>query len=72
MNLLEVTGGAEAKLKYDVSDYRIIKHGDFVRCAVTGRAIALEDLKYWNPERQEAYVDADASLKAEQKAGTLK
>ena len=72
MNILDAGNGTEAKLQYDVSDYSIVKHGDFVRCAVTGQAIALEDLKYWNPIRQEAYIDADSSLKAEQMAGNLK
>ena len=37
--------------------------GDFVRCAVTGRNIALDDLRYWSVELQEAYVDAASSLK---------
>jgi hypothetical protein len=35
-------------------------------CAVTGARIALSDLRYWSVERQEAYVDAAASLKAQQ------
>ncbi len=30
-------------------------------CAVTGRRIPLEDLKYWSAERQEAYADAHAT-----------
>jgi hypothetical protein len=33
--------------------------------------IPLHDLKYWSVERQEPYLDAEASLKAEQRAGTL-
>ena len=34
-----------------------------MRCAVTGDAIPLDDLRYWSVELQEAYVDAAASLK---------
>ena len=34
-----------------------------MRCAVTGVEIPLDELKYWSVARQEAYVDAAASLK---------
>jgi hypothetical protein len=37
--------------------------GEFVRCAVTGRTIPLDELRYWSVELQEAYADAAASLK---------
>jgi hypothetical protein len=37
--------------------------GDFVRCAVTGKSIPLDELRYWSVELQEPYVDAAASLK---------
>ena len=40
-----------------------------MRCAITGEAIPLDLLKYWSVERQEAYVDAAASLEAELRAG---
>jgi hypothetical protein len=33
-----------------------------VRCAVTGEAIAIDDVKYWNVERQEAYATAEIAL----------
>lgn len=45
----------EAQLEYGGSDYRVLKTGGFVRCAVTGKPIPLDDLKYWSAERQEAY-----------------
>jgi hypothetical protein len=32
---------------------------------VTGAKIPLHELKYWSVERQEPYVDAEASLRAE-------
>jgi hypothetical protein len=38
---------------------------------VTGAQIRLEDLRYWSVERQEAYVDAAASLSRHQQAGDL-
>jgi hypothetical protein len=57
--------GGEARLKYLDSDYQMVVPGSFVVCAVTGRRIPLSELRYWNVDRQEAYVDAEASLKRE-------
>jgi hypothetical protein len=53
----------EAKLKYLDGEVQVITPGDFVRCAVTGRNIPLDDLRYWSVELQEAYIDAASSLK---------
>ena len=53
----------EAKLRYLDGEVQVLTPGDFVRCAVTGRAIPIEDLRYWSVELQEPYVDAAASLK---------
>ena len=52
----------EARLRYGDADYKILAPGDFVRCAVTGRPIELAELRYWSVARQEAYMDARASL----------
>ncbi len=54
--------GQEARLEYFSGDYRIIQRGDFVRCAVTGVAIPLEDLRYWSFETQEAFATPQAML----------
>lgn len=61
-------GGREARIHYLAGTFRILATGDHVRCAVTGTAIAVEDLLYWSVERQEPYVDAAASLVAEERA----
>jgi hypothetical protein len=53
----------EAKLKYLDGEVQVLSPGDFVRCAVTGRTIPLDELRYWNVELQEAYADAASSLK---------
>ncbi len=53
----------EARVRYLDGDYQVEAPGTFVRCAVTGAAIPLDELKYWSVERQEAYVDAKASMK---------
>jgi hypothetical protein len=52
----------EAKLRYLDADFEVIKPGRFVSCAVTKRKIALEDVRYWNVETQEAYFDAETAL----------
>jgi hypothetical protein len=36
-----------------------------VRCAVTGDAIPLDELRYWSVARQEAYRSAEISLQRE-------
>lgn len=56
---------SEAKILYLDADFDVESSGTFVRCAVTNTPIPLDDLKYWSVARQEAYVDVDASLKAE-------
>lgn len=61
--------GKVARLQYLPSTFRVISDGDHVICAVTGAAIPLHELRYWSVERQEPYVDAAASLRAEQAAG---
>lgn len=53
---------AEAKLEYSDGEYRVLRPGAFVRCGVTGQPIALEALRYWNIERQEAYASVEAKL----------
>lgn len=52
----------EARIRYSDADYHVMSPGEFVRCAVTGKPIAIADLRYWSVARQEAYVDARASL----------
>lgn len=57
--------GGEAKVKFLDGDFEVMMPGAFVRCAITGKEIALDDLRYWSVDRQEAYADAEVSLQAE-------
>lgn len=57
----------EAKVRYKDGDYEVLVGGSHVRCAVTGASIAVDDIRYWSVARQEAYVDAAASLTAHQR-----
>jgi len=52
----------EAEVKFLDGDFRVIKPGAFVRCAVTGVPIPLEELKYWNVGSQEAYASPEVVL----------
>ena len=65
MNILDLPNAAEAKIRYLDADYQVLSPGTFVRCAVTGKPIPLDELKYWSVKRQEAYIDAEISLKRE-------
>lgn len=56
------TRDGEARLHYSMSGYQVIVPGRYVTCAVTGLRIELERLRYWNAERQQAYVNAAAAL----------
>lgn len=58
--------GGEARLRYRDGDYDILSPGSFVRCAVTGQPIPLDELRYWNVDLQEAYLDAETALKRHQ------
>ena len=60
MNRFE--GGGEAVIQYLDSNIRVVRPGSYVRCAVTGQPIPLDQLKYWSVERQEAYASPDAVL----------
>ena len=53
----------EAALEYLDGDFRVVRPGAFVRCAVTGAAIPGEELRYWNVDRQEAYANPEAKLR---------
>jgi hypothetical protein len=69
--MLMGTGSREAKIHYLDGTFRLLSAGDHVRCAMTGTIIPLDELRYWSVERQEAYVDAAASLDAERQAGKI-
>ena len=69
MNRIDISGpGGEARIRYLDGDFQIVSPGSYVRCAVTGAQIPIDELRYWSVARQEAYVDAAASLNAHLKA----
>ena len=60
--------GRMARVQYLDGTFRLLSDGDHVLCAVTGKRIPLDELRYWSVARQEAYADARASLEAERRA----
>lgn len=65
MNRFEKFSGlkGEARVRYLDGEFQVLSSGDHVRCAVTGEPILLPQLKYWNVERQEPYLNATVALK---------
>ncbi len=61
MNKIEQ--GGEAVVEYLDANLRLVKPGAYVRCAVTGERIPLDQLKYWSVERQEAYAGPEAVMR---------
>ncbi len=57
----------EAEVKYLDGDFRVVKPGAYVRCAVTGVPIPLEELKYWSVEQQEAYASPETVIQRHRK-----
>lgn len=51
-----------ATLHYGDGEFAVLKPGAFVLCAVSGRPIALETLRYWSAEHQEAYAGPTEAL----------
>ncbi|MBB3808221.1 DUF2093 domain-containing protein [Pseudochelatococcus contaminans] len=66
------SGAGEAQLQYLDGDYRVVRSGTFVRCAVTGRPIPLDELRYWNVDLQEAYISPEAVRERLIKLGQIK
>ena len=65
MNKFEGPGAREARIRYLDGDFQVTSPGVFVRCAVTGEPIPLDELKDRSVARQEPYANAAASLKRE-------
>lgn len=64
MNRFEKLFGThgEARVRYLDGEFQVLSPGEYVRCAVTGEQIPLQDLRYWSVELQEAYATPAASL----------
>jgi hypothetical protein len=58
-----------AELEYLDGEYRVMRPGSYIECAVTGTKIPLESLRYWSVDLQEAYASAAIAHKRFQETG---
>lgn len=63
MNVHDRETGGRAVVHYGDGEYVVLKAGRYVTCAVSGKPIPLEALRYWNPKTQEAYAGPEEALK---------
>ncbi len=61
--MLMKSGDQTAQLIYGPNGFRVMRPGNHVLCAVTGEPIALEELRYWSAERQEAYASPEIATR---------
>ena len=62
MNAFDRTLDGQAVLHYGDGEFVVLKPGRFVTCAVSGKPIALDALRYWSPAHQEAYAGPEEAL----------
>lgn len=53
-----------ARLHYLANGFRVLVPGDHVVCAISAEPIAIDELRYWSVERQQAYANAEIALQA--------
>jgi hypothetical protein len=58
----EFAGADLAKLHYGDGDFAVLKPGRYVICAVSGKKVPLEALRYWSAELQEPYAGPAEAL----------
>jgi hypothetical protein len=61
--MLMNTSDRPATLFFQANGFRVLSPGNHVVCAVSGEKIALEALRYWSVERQEAYAGAELATR---------
>lgn len=71
MNAIDYNFGREAVLKYADAEVKVIRQGDYVVCAVSGRRVPLAQLKYWSVPLQEAYAGPEQALQRWRERGSL-
>jgi hypothetical protein len=52
-----------ATLFFQANGFRVLSPGNHVVCAVSGEKIALEALRYWSVELQEAYLGPELATR---------
>ena len=63
MNMMERSDGP-AVVTFGDNDFVVMRPGRYVLCAVSGRRVPLEALRYWSVVRQEAYAGPEEASQA--------
>lgn len=64
MNAMPPNSDGEALLSYGDNEFVVMRPGRYVTCAVSGRRIPLEALRYWSKARQEPYAGPQEATRA--------
>lgn len=73
MNRIDkMNSSGEAELVYGDGEFHVVRPGAYVKCAVSGAHIDLDDLRYWSADLQEAYASPEISLKRHQEKNLIK
>jgi len=56
------SSGEQATLHYGDGEFAVLKPGRVVTCAVSGKLIPLETLRYWSARLQEAYAGPEEAF----------
>lgn len=62
MNAHDRDLGGPASVHYGDGEFVVMKPGRYVICAVSGRKVSLETLRYWSAELQEPYAGPEEAL----------
>jgi len=63
--------GELAVLHYGDGEFAVLRAGRNVRCAVSGKLIPVENLRYWSAALQEAYASPAEALARWREAGRI-
>ncbi|HWE98299.1 MAG TPA: DUF2093 domain-containing protein [Caulobacteraceae bacterium] len=59
----DMPGAADlAVVRYGDGELTLIRPGRYVLCAVSGKRVLLDELRYWSPVLQEAYAGPAEAL----------
>ncbi|WP_420470743.1 MULTISPECIES: DUF2093 domain-containing protein [unclassified Brevundimonas] len=53
---MDQSAQSQAALHYGDGEFAVLRPGRFVTCAVSGKPVPLESLRYWSARLQEAYA----------------
>jgi hypothetical protein len=62
MNAFDRNIDGPAVVHYGDGEFVVMKPGRYVVCAVSGKRVPIEALRYWSPELQEAYAGPQEAL----------